>query len=121
MKSQGLALYLGIIFLAAIAVIMFMGTRQATTSSEQNFFLICTAVALFLLNIIILAAIIRWGSRANDIVDGLQRLESLLSVMIVGYGYNCCDSCKQVIDPTDLTILSIGKKVCKNCKVKFQT
>jgi len=120
-KSQGLVLYLGTIFLAAVAVIMFVAARRSATDAEQNFFLICFAIALFSLTMTIQAAIIRWGSRANDITEGLQRLESLLSVMIAGAGYNRCDSCGHVVDPTELSVLNIGKKVCENCKTKLET
>lgn len=123
MKSQGLALYLVTIFLAAIAVVLFVGYQQAVASNspEQNALLICFMIAAFSLTMTIQAAIIRWGSRANDVVAGLEKLESLMSVMIAGSGYNRCDACRQVVEPTELTVISIGKTVCENCREKLET
>jgi hypothetical protein len=120
MKTQetGLPIYVISIFSAAITLVLFVGYGHAvrSNSAPQYTLLMFFAIALFSLTMTIQAVIVRWGSRANDILQSLQKVESLISISIIHAKQNQCDGCQKVFKPTELTILNIGKIVCSKCK-----
>lgn len=118
--SPSLALFIFLVVLCGIAALACTYiAAMAQSFKVATLFWCIDGLCGFALTIAMIAAIIRWGSRANDIVDQLGRIESALHLMIVSSQQNRCDACKQIVPPDEITVTSIGKKICLKCARKI--
>ncbi|HLB74544.1 MAG TPA: hypothetical protein VJJ98_11030 [Sedimentisphaerales bacterium] len=115
--SPSLALFIFLVVLCGLTCAYI--AVMAQNPREAALFGCISVLCGFALTIAIIAAIIRWGSRANDIVEQLGRVESALHLMIVSSQQNRCDACKQIVPPDEITVTSIGKKICLKCARKI--
>jgi len=109
--SNSGALYLAALGFTFVTVWLFLLWLQDGDIALTR--LLCALV--FITSIIISIAVVRIGSRSDDVITSLAQVELLLSIIIVKSKRNKCDACSKMYAPSDLTVLSIGKVVCGDC------